>query len=159
MIAPPSSPCLGKSRLAEIPPPPTTKHTYTYTHTPHTAPVSTLLTHFLQETQCQGRCQWLGRRAVPGEHPIVGPKLWASGQSHCFETQPLPSVLLPSPPPPPQCPRPCLPDLFLCTSPTPGSLTLEHIPGLFFPFLFSCAQNTPLPRASLYSAIPQSSTQ
>lgn len=42
---------------------------------PHTAPVSTLLTHFLQKTLCQGRCQRLGRKVVPGKRPTVGPKL------------------------------------------------------------------------------------
>ena len=55
-------------------------HTYTHTHThtyppPPPPPVRALLTHFLQKTLCQGRCQWLGGEVVPGGHPTVGPKL------------------------------------------------------------------------------------
>ena len=71
----------GWLRFPRAPLPPQRTHTHIHTHTPPSPPppppppVSTLLTHFLQETLCQGRCQRLGRKAVPGEHPTVGPKL------------------------------------------------------------------------------------
>lgn len=119
--------------------------------------MSTLLTHFLQATLSQGKCQQLGQDVVPGEHPTVGPRLWASGQSARVEGQPPPPCLsyqdMPSVPgsfaacP---CPQDAVPGAsagLTCLSLSPSPVLPQQPSVLWGPSL-SLSEYTPLGRVA-----------
>ena len=92
---------------------------------------------------------------------MVGPKLWANGQSSCSEAQPLP-CLPHHRVPQILCPQvlACPPALFFFASPRPGSMTLwsTSLAPSLLPFP-PCPWNSPLLGACVSSAVPQTVVQ